>query len=384
MALSTFKRYCIDAFLAAYAKIFAPNTPTFDSHPKRIFILRNNDRGDLLSTTPLFEALKKAFPEAQIMVGTGSWNLPLLEHNPYVDDILCLDAPWHNKAFINPRSGRGPLRQLIEGLWYSLSSPQVRQLRDLRPEIGIDVLGSPEGAFLLMQGNIPYRLGVKGYAGGHSACQAYLEFDPDTHVSAFALKFLELLGKENPGVAPRPQLYLTPQESEAAEQQWLGYAQGKRNNGKPSLRIIVAPGGGFPEKCWPLDYFQLLLKRIEQALEATVILTGSVEEKALGAVLTLSCPWVQDRIGCDSLRASLALAARADCIICNSSLMMHVGAAFQKTTLVLLGKAFQDAKAHERLWSYPATHTVLGKKDALSPLTSPQQAWEALRALLKQ
>lgn len=382
MALSTFKRYCIEAFLATYAKIVAPNVPTFDPHPKRIFILRNNDRGDLLTTTPLFEALKKAFPETQLLVGTGSWNLPLLEHNPHVDGILCLDAPWHNKALIQP--GRGRLQTFLEGLWYSLSSPQVRQLRAVRPDIGMDVLGSPEGAFLLMQANIPYRLGVKGYAGGHSACQAYLEFDPERHVSAFALKFLQLLGKENPGVAPRPQLYLTPQEIEAAEQQWLGYEQGKQKNGKPSRRIILAPGGGFPEKCWPLDYFQLLLKRIGQALDATIILTGSVEEKALGAALTASCPWVQDRMGCDSLRTALAIAQQADCIICNSSLMMHVGAAFQKPTLVLLGNAFQDAKAHERLWSYPATHTVLGKKDALSPLASPAEAWEALRAFLKQ
>ncbi len=370
------KKHCIDILLAAYAKVFAPNVQVFAPHPKRIFVLRNNDRGDLLTTTPLFEGLKKAFPKTKLLVGTGSWNLPLLEHNPYVDDILCLDAPWHNKALTKP--GRGHLRTFLEGLWYSLRSPQVKQLQALRADIGIDVLGSPQGAFLLMQTKIPYRLGVRGYAGGHSACQAYLDFDPDEHVSAFALKFLQLLGRENPGVAPRPQLYLTPQEIQAAEHQWLHDVNGKRK-----LRIVFAPGGGLREKCWPLDYFQALLKQIGQELEARVILTGSGEEKVLGEALRVCCPWVQDRIGCDSLRASLALAKQADCIICNSSLMMHVGAAFQKRTLVLLGSAFQDARAHARLWSYPATHRVLGKTSPVDTLPGPDQAWEIFNEMLQ-
>lgn len=372
----SFKKRCIEGLLRAYAWAFAPKG-AFNAHPKSIFVLRNNDRGDLLTTTPLFEGLKKAFPESKLLVGTGSWNLPLLEHNPYIDQVLTLDAPWHNKALTKP--GRGLLRTFLEGLWYSLRSSQVKALRALRPVIGIDVLGSPEGAFLLMQAKIPYRCGVKGYAGGHSACQGYLDFDPTCHVSAFALRFLELLGKENLGIAPRPQLYLIPQERQEAQKQWLSYEDGKR-----TLRIILAPGGGFPQKCWPLESFRVLLAKIHKELEATVIIAGSSDEKPLGEFLKVLCPWVQNRVGVDPLRTSLALAEQADCIICNSSLMMHVGATFQKKTLVLLGAAFEDAQAHERLWSYPATHKVLGKTTAGGTLPTPEQAWEAFKAMLKR
>ena len=46
--------------------------------PRSIFVLRSNDIGDLLAVTPLFEALRRRFPDAWIGVGTGGWNAPCL------------------------------------------------------------------------------------------------------------------------------------------------------------------------------------------------------------------------------------------------------------------------------------------------------------------
>src|SRR5476651_1759607 len=65
--------------------------------PSAIFILRNNDIGDLLIITPLFEALKRLFPQAQIIAGIGGWNQEVLRNNPWVDQVLQINAPWHNK-----------------------------------------------------------------------------------------------------------------------------------------------------------------------------------------------------------------------------------------------------------------------------------------------
>ena len=45
-------------------------------------------------------------------------------------------------------------------------SDEAKAIQSIGPEIGIDVLGSGFGALLLMRAQIPYRLGVRGYAGG--------------------------------------------------------------------------------------------------------------------------------------------------------------------------------------------------------------------------
>lgn len=368
------KKLCLGWLLKGYAQCVAPSSKSLPLSLKRIFILRNNDKGDLLSTTPLFEALKKAFPEAEILVGVGSWNLPILENNPYVDRILSVDAPWHNKALIKPKTN--PFLLFLRGFWYSMRSLQVRALRALRPDVGIDILGSPQGAFLLIQARIPYRLGVRGYAGGHEACSAFLDFDPSLHVSAFALKFLSLLGKET-AVLPRPQLYMQDSETAYGEAQWVQY------KASGHLRIVVAPGGGLKEKCWPVAYFQELIHLIHRHTKACIVLIGSKDEEDLGRSLEAACPFVHNAIGTYTLRESFALIQQGSYVICNSSLAMHVAAAFDKKTLVLLGECFSDAKAHERLWSYPATHSLLGKNGALSPLASPHQAWEAFQAILR-
>src|ERR1700692_660894 len=70
---------------------------TRPANPSSIFVLRNNDIGDLLIITPLFEALKRLFPKAQIVAGIGRWNNDVLRNNPWVDQIVPIEAPWHNK-----------------------------------------------------------------------------------------------------------------------------------------------------------------------------------------------------------------------------------------------------------------------------------------------
>src|SRR6185295_15561955 len=66
-------------------------------HPRSIFVLRNNDIGDLLVVTPLFDALRRRFPDAEIVAGVGEWNATLLQGNPHLTDVMVVSAPWHNR-----------------------------------------------------------------------------------------------------------------------------------------------------------------------------------------------------------------------------------------------------------------------------------------------
>ena len=117
--------------------LLAPGSSQPPERPRAIFVLRNNDIGDLLVITPLFEALKKIYPAARILVGTGHWNREVLTANPYVSEVLELNAPWHNN-FTTHQDPWNALR-------YIYRSAEVRILKEARAEIGIDVLGSGFG-----------------------------------------------------------------------------------------------------------------------------------------------------------------------------------------------------------------------------------------------
>ncbi len=326
--------------MAAAAQL-APRQRTQPNAPRSIFVLRNNDLGDLLVVTPLFAALKRAFPQARIAAGVGSWNAEILEGNPHVDEIVPINAPWHNQR-IRPQ-GLGP------GLKYVAFSSEARLLTERKFEIGIDVLGSPFGSLLLMRAGIPWRLGVRGYAGGQSGVQQAIDFDPSVHVGRAALRFAEALGAtdlpEN-----RPQLFL-----------------GK--NAGPEGHIVLAPGGGFREKCWPVESFAALARSLAPR---KIVVIGGEGDRSLAATIIQDQPHVEDLTGRLSLRETFGAIARSALVVCNSSMAMHAAAAFRKPCVVLLGDHFDDAEAHARLWGYPETQ-VLGRGPARPAIWTPEE-----------
>ena len=139
--------------VSAGDRLFRSGHPPFQTRydPISIFVLRNNDLGDVICSTPLFAALRKWFPAARIVAGVGHWAEPILSRNPNVDEVLLTDSPWYNK-FVPERSPLAALR-------YIAHSSQVRELARRGFGIGIDVLGSHFGSMLLRRAGIQWRRG---------------------------------------------------------------------------------------------------------------------------------------------------------------------------------------------------------------------------------
>jgi ADP-heptose:LPS heptosyltransferase len=329
--------------VVAAAKTFAPHAAQPPSAPKKIFILRNNDIGDLLVITPIFDALRRKFPHAEIVAGVGGWNRDTLLNNPNVSQVLELNAPWHN--------GFTKHQGVLNSLRYIYRSAEAKALSDVQADIGVDILGSGLGSLLLMRARIPYRLGVRGYAGGESAAQALVESRPDEHVGRTALRFAEILGctdlPEN-----RPQIFLanTPERNDM---------------------VVIAPGAGLTEKCWPLDHFAELAYRIRTQ---KIYIVGSEKDRQLGARICEKNKAAYNLCGELTLRESFAVIAGSKLVISNSSMAMHAAAAFRRPSVVLLGLQFPSASRHHRQWGYPET-VVLGRdKDRPNIFTATEVA----------
>lgn len=339
-----------------------------------IFVLRNNDLGDVLTTTPLFEALRMRYPSARITAGVGEWSKPILENNPFVDAVITMNAPWHNKAVAkHPANSLAGVR---EALRFIRGSPEVERLRQESPAIGIDVLGSPQGALLLNRSGAGFRLGAAGYAGGTAGYDAWVEYSPVKPVAAMALEFATLL---KPGAVPeaRPQIFLSDAERRRSADWWASAG------GTDRLKIVVQPGAGLPEKAWPKgDYARLVEQLQSLPHEPVTALIGSAGDRSLVEAIKGNHPGVHCLAGLLSLRESFAIIAGADLVICNSSMSMHVAAAFKKPCLVLLGESYADAGSHCRQWGYAET-VCLGRGPARSRLATPQEAFAEACALMQ-
>ena len=329
--------------------------------PRGILVLRNNDIGDLLVITPLFEALKQRFPDTCVAAGVGSWSFDVLRHNPHVSEVVPVNAPWFNKY----TGAAGAARRFSY-----LGSVEARALRLSHFDIGIDVLGSAWGSLLLLRAGIPYRLGVRGYAGGHSAAQACVEFDPDLHVGRAALRFAELLGATRlPPV--RPQLFLAAEERRAGEEWWQG-ATGRR--------IVLGPGGGVPARRWPISCYARLAAQLarDPSVDLAVV-TGRGEDDLLAALLA-TAPEARHSTETLGLRQLFGLVAASDLVVCNSSMLLHVAAAFAKPVFVLLGETFPSAARHQLQWGYEGLSVSRGKEAGQGSLVTPDEATSEIRA----
>lgn len=60
-----------------------------------ILVIRRDNIGDLVCTTPLFEALRQQFPQAYIAALVNSYNEPVIQDNPYLDDVFSYTKGKH-------------------------------------------------------------------------------------------------------------------------------------------------------------------------------------------------------------------------------------------------------------------------------------------------
>jgi len=61
----------------------------------RILVIRRDNIGDLVLTTPLIHALRQHFPAAWIGALTNSYNAPVLDGNPDLNMVYAYDKAKH-------------------------------------------------------------------------------------------------------------------------------------------------------------------------------------------------------------------------------------------------------------------------------------------------
>lgn len=61
----------------------------------KVLIIRRDNIGDLICTTPLFEAIRRQYPETYIAALVNSYNAPAIQGNPHLDAIFAYTKGKH-------------------------------------------------------------------------------------------------------------------------------------------------------------------------------------------------------------------------------------------------------------------------------------------------
>lgn len=104
---------------------------TADKRP-RLLVIRRDNIGDLVCTTPLFTGLRRRFPDAWIGALVNSYNAPVLDGNPDLDAVFVYTKAKH----------RGADESLAGIFWRRLL--MLKALRDMRLDDVLIATTSPQ------------------------------------------------------------------------------------------------------------------------------------------------------------------------------------------------------------------------------------------------
>ena len=299
-------------------------TPLAQSHRKvkngqvRILFLKVGALGDVLMTTPLVRATRKAYPYAELIYYTGAWSACALERNPYLDRV----EMFPDEIFFKK----------------SRAAELVSLLLRLRREKA-NILFCLDKArlfnFFCAGTQIPIRVGFDRAGEGYGLTKK-VPYNKAKHDISYYLDLLAALqGKKIRQTRAHDGMDLsrTAQDNRAA-------AKHLRRIPKKRGYIALLPGGGrnpgqaVLEKRWPLQKFKTLAGLLKEKGYAPLIIGGASDLDLVQAFADIKVPCI---VGKTTIQESAAIIDLCAWTICNDSGPMHIAATTRTRIIALFG-----------------------------------------------
>ena len=287
---------------------------------KRILVIRLDEIGDVVLTSPLLRELRRSCPNAWITLVVTPLLHNLVEQCPYVNEVLTYD-PWINGRLTTLRLHKRALHLSFHDLW-----PKRFDLA-LLPRWDTDYY---HGAFLLYFSGANLRAGysarvndTKRKKDGSLDClfTHLLTTNAVKHEVERNLELLTLLGK-------RPADHSLEIWTEALDETFASRLLSKNGVQMNETLVAFGIGAGAPKRIWPLTNFENLGEWLIEKYQARIVLVGGQEERLQAKILHqhLGDKCI-DTVTRTTLRQTAAVLKRCHLFVGNDAGPMHLAAA---------------------------------------------------------
>lgn len=341
---------------------------------KSILVIRRDNIGDLVCTTPLIRALRQRYPEARIDALVNSYNLPVVAHSPDLDHVYAYTKGKH----------RAEGESLLGVTWRRLCL--MWQLRATRYDLVVLANGGclPRPLNLARLIRPAHVLGfhdakVKG--AGRIDLPVAISASKDEHEVEALFHLLAPLGiSEAPGplVLQAEPAELSRARDALRQTPWF-------RPGRPTLAVHVSARK--PSQRWPVDRFVETLQQLAASRRVQFMLFWAPgdennpqhpgdDQKAQAILAGLSAgfpllPWPTH-----SLQELIGGLACCHGMLCSDGGGMHVGAALGLPVACFFG---QSEATRWRPWGVP--YQVLQTASREVADIGPTEAFSALDTL---
>ena len=277
---------------------------------RKIALLRANGLGDFIFTLPALEALRAAYPQAEIVLLAKKWHQVFLAGRA---------GPVDRVVVVPPYEGVSEEANMLKN-----AAEQERFFQAMKQEhfdLAIQMHGGGRHSNPFLLG-----LGARMTAGLRTPDAVPLDrWVPYIYFQQEILRYLEVVSLV--GATPtilEPRLSLNKED--------LVEAQGFIAEKEKAL-VALHPGAGTPQRRWPPEKFAAVGDALAAA-GARIVVTGIQGEKHLcEAVITRMRAGAQNLCGCLSLGGLAALLSCCRVLVANDSGPLHLAAAVGTATV---------------------------------------------------
>ncbi len=287
---------------------------------RNVLLVRLDNLGDVLLTTPAFHAVKTSLPQASLTLLASPVGAQVATLNPDIDDVLVYQAPW-----MDP--------------WHKLPLDSQREqemitlIKDRHFDGAIIFTSfrqSPlPSAYLCYLAAIPLRAAASIDGPGSLLTTRYKHPERIIHEVEHNLELVAALGMNT---SDQSMVLHVPDDA------MHEIARAGAINRAPT--IVVHPGCSMPARTYPWEMYVEVINLLVERLNAFVVVTGVEDERPLVARV-LEHVRSENRASTLAMAGTLpfplfcALLKMADLTITNNTGPMHVSAAVKTPVIAL-------------------------------------------------
>lgn len=335
---------------------------------KNILIIRRDNIGDLVCTTPLIEGIKKAYPSANIHLLINSVSQDVVKNNPFI-----------YRTYVYKKAKHRAKNQTALGVYLQRAAIFLK-LRTIRFDIAI--LANPEPCNYSLR--MARLAGVKNIAGAdlnnNKITHPYFaESFSGKHQVEKTFSYLKSITQDNISI---PEVKVFPGTDEIA------FAQQKCASLLPECDPIygVHISSRSPKRRWSLENYAEIIQRLTAGNNCGVLIFWSpqgtlspddIGDQARAEQLIALCG--NKRVALyptGSVRELIGGFAQCQTILCSDGGQMHLASALQKKLVVFFGDTNKEAW-HPWSGKYIIMQTPSGECDDVSV----DEVWQSLQEI---
>ena len=334
---------------------------------EKVLVVRPDEIGDMILSSPFFRELRNNLPSAWITVVVHPKTYNILEFCPYVNEVLTFNCDL--------TTGSGHAGNLLRALWLA-SKCLIKRRFDLAifPRMDVDLY---YGSYVTYLSGAHFRVGysenaspkkIKYNRGYNIFFTHILENNKLQHDLEYTLDTITSIG----GTVTKKdlELWLSSEDMNYADLALREYEKG------PSRLLVgFGPGSRQRKRMWPVSRFIEVGRWLVSEFNSYILVLGGKEEEFLGKEICEKIGHnVIDMVGKSTLRQSAALLRKCDLFIGNDTATMHLAAAAGVPVIEISCHPQSGSPSHPnsplRFRPWGEAHKVLQPENPIPPCSN--------------